>query len=83
MVDEGGQHLFMVDEYLDLHVPSTTRRVDGAGELVEDREDRGAREGSGGTRVKLKASGEMGEADNDEFVSGKSVKGRHRWSRGS
>ena len=50
----------MVDEYLDLRVPSTTRRVDGAEELVGSREDRRANEGSGETGVKLKASGEMG-----------------------
>ena len=50
----------MVDEYLDLRVPSTTRRVDGAEELVGSREDRRANEGSGETGVKLKASREMG-----------------------
>ena len=50
----------MVDEYFDLRVPSTTRRVDGAEELVGVREHRGAREGSGETGVKLGASGEMG-----------------------
>ena len=50
----------MVDEYLGLRVPSTTRRVDGAEELVGSREDRRAREGSGETGVELGASGEMG-----------------------
>ena len=54
----------MVDEYLDLHVPSTTRRVDGAEELKHIREDRGAsREGSGETGVKLGASGEQGRQE--------------------
>ena len=51
----------MVDERLDQRVPSATRRVDGEEEFVEDREDRGAREGSGETRVKLEASREMGK----------------------
>ena len=50
----------MVDENFDFHVPSTTRRVDGAEDYGDVREHRGAREGSGETGVKLGASGEMG-----------------------
>ena len=50
----------MVDEYLDRHVPSTTRRVDGSEELVSSQEDRRASEGSEKTGVKLGASGRNG-----------------------
>ena len=53
----------MVDEYLDQHVPSTTRRVNGAEELVDVQEDRGAREGYEETRVKLGASVENGRQE--------------------
>ena len=55
----------MVGELLDRHIPSTTRRVDGAEGLMYVREDRGEleREGSGETGAKLGASGEQGRQE--------------------
>ena len=50
----------MVDEYFDHDVPSTARRVDGAGELGDGGEHRGASEGFEETGVELGASGETG-----------------------
>ena len=43
----------MVDEYLNLNAPLTTRRADRAEELVDVWENRGARKGSGEIGVKL------------------------------
>ena len=51
----------MVDEWLDQRVPSTTRRVDGAGVVVSSQEARRASEGSGETGVKLGASMKNGK----------------------
>ena len=50
----------MVDEYLDFHVPSTTRRADGAEVFMDIQEYRGARKGSEETGVKLGASEKNG-----------------------
>ena len=74
----------MVDENFDLHVPSTTRRVDGVAVLVDIRGYRGSRKCSEETRVKLGASGGDGRQEpTSSFNRTKGVEGRHRWSGGS